>query len=149
MAGGVSWWGTLGAGRPGRAKGARRRTCGGGGVGGWARGERGAEGSPPRRLRAQDAAGRVGELGQAGVVDAVVHVGAAPLGDDEADVAQHLEVVGDGRLAEGEAVDDVADADRLGAPGEQVEDADAGRVGERSEERRVGKECRSRWSPYH
>jgi len=25
---------------------------------------------------------------------------------------------------------------------------DAG-VGERSEERRVGKECRSRWSPYH
>ena len=23
------------------------------------------------------------------------------------------------------------------------------RVGERSEERRVGKECRSRWSPYH
>ena len=22
-------------------------------------------------------------------------------------------------------------------------------VGERSEERRVGKECRSRWSPYH
>src|SRR5256885_16530903 len=25
----------------------------------------------------------------------------------------------------------------------------AGRVGLRSEERRVGKECRSRWSPYH
>ena len=24
-----------------------------------------------------------------------------------------------------------------------------GAVGERSEERRVGKECRSRWSPYH
>src|SRR3712207_9561060 len=24
-----------------------------------------------------------------------------------------------------------------------------GRSGERSEERRVGKECRSRWSPYH
>ena len=23
------------------------------------------------------------------------------------------------------------------------------RCGERSEERRVGKECRSRWSPYH
>ena len=23
------------------------------------------------------------------------------------------------------------------------------RYGERSEERRVGKECRSRWSPYH
>ena len=25
----------------------------------------------------------------------------------------------------------------------------AGPVAERSEERRVGKECRSRWSPYH
>src|SRR2546425_10421315 len=25
----------------------------------------------------------------------------------------------------------------------------AGRFGTRSEERRVGKECRSRWSPYH
>src|SRR2546425_13188518 len=25
----------------------------------------------------------------------------------------------------------------------------AGRAAERSEERRVGKECRSRWSPYH
>ena len=25
----------------------------------------------------------------------------------------------------------------------------ASRVGTRSEERRVGKECRSRWSPYH
>src|SRR5256885_16974495 len=24
-----------------------------------------------------------------------------------------------------------------------------GRAGDRSEERRVGKECRSRWSPYH
>ena len=24
-----------------------------------------------------------------------------------------------------------------------------GRAGQRSEERRVGKECRSRWSPYH
>ena len=25
----------------------------------------------------------------------------------------------------------------------------AGKMGGRSEERRVGKECRSRWSPYH
>src|SRR3712207_8624746 len=32
----------------------------------------------------------------------------------------------------------VARGDRLGLP-----------VGHRSEERRVGKECRSRWSPYH
>ena len=26
---------------------------------------------------------------------------------------------------------------------------DTGAMAERSEERRVGKECRSRWSPYH
>ena len=35
----------------------------------------------------------------------------------------------------------------------KVVDSCKGRVelvtGERSEERRVGKECRSRWSPYH
>ena len=30
-----------------------------------------------------------------------------------------------------------------------VSDAAARRAAERSEERRVGKECRSRWSPYH
>ena len=35
-------------------------------------------------------------------------------------------------------------SDRLNAGGY----AD-GRQGNRSEERRVGKECRSRWSPYH
>ena len=33
----------------------------------------------------------------------------------------------------------------LGEPRERIGDA----VAERSEERRVGKECRSRWSPYH
>src|SRR5256885_17040131 len=30
-----------------------------------------------------------------------------------------------------------------------LEDIKTGRVDVRSEERRVGKECRSRWSPYH
>ena len=30
-----------------------------------------------------------------------------------------------------------------------VDDIDRYLSGERSEERRVGKECRSRWSPYH
>ena len=44
----------------------------------------------------------------------------------------------------------------LGGFGEGVQQAPPGRLGEllmpgmfRSEERRVGKECRSRWSPYH
>ena len=31
----------------------------------------------------------------------------------------------------------------------EVTDTDPGLKGDRSEERRVGKECRSRWSPYH
>src|SRR3712207_7149436 len=33
--------------------------------------------------------------------------------------------------------------------GDQPEDEPAIKPGRRSEERRVGKECRSRWSPYH
>src|SRR2546430_13050708 len=43
----------------------------------------------------------------------------------------------------------------LVARGEEIvqldlaEDAVERRLGDRSEERRVGKECRSRWSPYH
>ena len=36
-------------------------------------------------------------------------------------------------------------SDNLNNPGKKVDDI----VAERSEERRVGKECRSRWSPYH
>ena len=32
---------------------------------------------------------------------------------------------------------------------EEYEKLAAALEGERSEERRVGKECRSRWSPYH
>src|SRR2546427_13084892 len=41
-----------------------------------------------------------------------------------------------------------------GTPGESRKGSEAGQitggvVGPRSEERRVGKECRSRWSPYH
>src|SRR5215510_15346846 len=30
-----------------------------------------------------------------------------------------------------------------------IADEECGKEGQRSEERRVGKECRSRWSPYH
>ena len=32
---------------------------------------------------------------------------------------------------------------------EQVKGNTGGKNADRSEERRVGKECRSRWSPYH
>src|SRR5256885_13658665 len=51
-------------------------------------------------------------------------------------------------------IDDVQDAGLLHRPSEPVRKRFAGvRAGleadPRSEERRVGKECRSRWSPYH
>ena len=71
------------------------------------------------RLGVEDAAGGLGEFREAGAIDAVVHEGAAPLGDDEAHVAQDFQVMGDGRLAEREVIGDVADADRLSlAPGD-------------------------------
>src|SRR5689334_24779408 len=38
---------------------------------------------------------------------------------------------------------------RADEPGEAGDRQHGQRGGERSEERRVGKECRSRWSPYH
>src|SRR3712207_6663105 len=46
-----------------------------------------------------------------------------------------------GRIYRGVEVGDVAIGGRT--------PAEASRIVERSEERRVGKECRSRWSPYH
>src|SRR5256886_16704843 len=45
-----------------------------------------------------------------------------------------------------EHVDVIADAGSVGSGIIRAEDID---MGQRSEERRVGKECRSRWSPYH
>ena len=38
---------------------------------------------------------------------------------------------------------------RLGSPWSTVQPTASLTLAERSEERRVGKECRSRWSPYH
>ena len=35
------------------------------------------------------------------------------------------------------------------SPGDRIAVGISGEQHERSEERRVGKECRSRWSPYH
>ena len=52
--------------------------------------------------------------------------------------------VGAGR---GARVDAVVGAE--GVSGGDVEQPDGVGGGGRSEERRVGKECRSRWSPYH
>ena len=38
---------------------------------------------------------------------------------------------------------------KIGGQGCSISQASASMMTERSEERRVGKECRSRWSPYH
>src|SRR2546430_17138754 len=43
----------------------------------------------------------------------------------------------------------IADDRHVRAPSELVGGESAAERGLRSEERRVGKECRSRWSPYH
>src|SRR3712207_9271549 len=54
-------------------------------------------------------------------------------------------VLGDGEQVVGDITDVVAAWKQQGRPGGRVELL--ARL--RSEERRVGKECRSRWSPYH
>ena len=43
------------------------------------------------------------------------------------------------------------DGENVGLPAGQMGNSEVGHlnIGARSEERRVGKECRSRWSPYH
>jgi len=63
---------------------------------------------------------------------------------------KHVVISGAGRL--GEAVSSLQhDVDRLAAEGviRFAQLATSTKRLARSEERRVGKECRSRWSPYH
>src|SRR3712207_8103427 len=58
-------------------------------------------------------------------------------------------VVGHGAVAAQFGEDEpAARQERRGGEGPLV-DGGAPQAGHRSEERRVGKECRSRWSPYH
>src|SRR5690606_9207155 len=54
-------------------------------------------------------------------------------GPEPARLAEHLEVVRDGRLRQVEAVDDVAHADGPGLGGDQPQDLEPGRVGQRLE----------------
>src|SRR5258706_5511469 len=72
----------------------------------------------------------------------------------------YLHAVGDAGLAPGELVEEafrpaaaigqhVVGADLSEPSVVHVEHRLVRRESERSEERRVGKECRSRWSPYH
>src|SRR3712207_8244037 len=86
------------------------------------------------------------DLGEAVAVGAplvLVPAGAEP--EEEPAVAHHVDRRGDlgeeRRVALAVAGDHLPDLDALGVAREPGAD--------RSEERRVGKECRSRWSPYH
>src|SRR3989449_5488641 len=56
--------------------------------------------------------------------------------------------VGAGIHAEGNGIGVVVTHSRIEA-NTIVDNVALGEIGKRSEERRVGKECRSRWSPYH
>ncbi len=71
---------------------------------------------------------------------------------EEETEAETEEVETEGLTDEGDDESDESDGASLADEGEESEDAavEADEADEaRSEERRVGKECRSRWSPYH
>ena len=69
--------------------------------------------------------------------------GAGEVGGGDGVVDDEGDAQGVGGLGDGLDVEDVA----LGVGDGLPEEADRAQL--RSEERRVGKECRSRWSPYH
>src|SRR3989442_696450 len=78
--------------------------------------------------------------------------------EEDPEKVRVVEEIGDIKIQIGELKKKYSDATRVeGAEGiivkssHQINDTEIiqGEVSERSEERRVGKECRSRWSPYH
>ena len=73
-----------------------------------------------------------------------------PLTDEVAEDAAEVIVAGVAQeaAAVGQHTDEVAQQAEAGQTGHLLFHADLVVI-ERSEERRVGKECRSRWSPYH
>src|SRR5256885_16963151 len=89
------------------------------------------------------------------LLDAVIHAALEALADHRAHrAAEELEFEGAGHDRQrvqraGEHHQGITLASRFLRLGEPVAVALAVAELERSEERRVGKECRSRWSPYH
>lgn len=90
-----------------------------------------------RKSDAHDAASRSGKLGQALAIHAVVHERAVPLGKNKTSIAQDLQVMRNGGLANGKMLDDVANANRLSVCGQQIQNADTRGVGKRLEPARV------------
>jgi hypothetical protein len=65
-----------------------------------------------------------GQAGEGVAVQGVVGPGAALLAVQQPGLDECFEVVADGRLAEAERAGELADADRVGAGGQQVDDLD-------------------------
>src|SRR5260370_2178494 len=102
----------------------------------------------------EDGRGHAGGDGGAGCVDSGMYLG-VDLVEDEVAAAfdAATEVMIDeayGEAGEGKEGNDPAMGFAgVGGPIEADEEDGGGGASQRSEERRVGKECRSRWSPYH
>src|SRR3712207_9411931 len=79
------------------------------------------------------------DIGVTGVQTCALPILQLELLEDVAHVVLH------GVLADEQLAGDLAVVEPLGHEAEHLELS----IGQRSEERRVGKECRSRWSPYH
>src|SRR3954447_4595467 len=71
------------------------------------------------------------QLLECGSVHVVVGPEAAALRANDAGVAEHLEVMGDGRLGEIEERDELADADLTCMPSQDVDELHANRVAQR------------------
>jgi hypothetical protein len=98
----------------------------------WTRRHAVACGSRPASLPigVHDGVGGGGKGGQTVWVDLVAAGGPGVLDGDEAHLGQHLEVMGDRRLAHADLLDDLADGHRPVGGGEQVQDLGAGGVGQ-------------------
>src|ERR1051325_11030651 len=70
-------------------------------------------------------------------------------GDNYADVAADMQVTSPGSYNYREKVARLEDENYWDDQTHEHDDEDCASEQMRSEERRVGKECRSRWSPYH
>ena len=80
-------------------------------------------------LHVKNHAGSVGKFRQALAVHAVIHERSAPLRKHEPAVAKNLQVMRYRRLLNGKVLYDLANADRIVVAGEQVENANAHRIG--------------------
>ena len=77
--------------------------------------------------------------------------GAGSVERDCREIGELPDLLAESGVGRGGHVDDIVDGGGVGDGSTELTQSvhDLGPGTERSEERRVGKECRSRWSPYH